>query len=1081
MKPVAENVKFPEVELEVLQFWDNNKIFEKTLEKTRDRQPFIFYDGPPFATGLPHYGHLLAGTIKDIIPRFWTMRGRYVDRRFGWDCHGLPVEMEIEQALDLHGKSEIERFGLANFNAECRKIVLRYTEEWEKTVRRTGRWVDFRNDYRTMDLPFMETVWWALRQMWDKDLVYEGYKVVPFSTRLGTVLSNFEANLNYKDVQDPTVTVRFAADGEERTSFIAWTTTPWTLPSNLALAVGPDLDYVKVRDHEDGAHYIMAEARLSTYFPKPDTCTVVQRYKGRDLVGRSYQPLFPYFAELKKQHAFRVIAADYVTTEDGTGIVHIAPAFGEDDFYACQQAGIALVNPVDDDGKFTSQVADFAGLQVKEADPKIIAHLKRDKKLVHQGTISHSYPYCWRSDTPLIYRAVNTWFVRVEALRDRLVANNQLTAWVPEHLRDGRFANWLENARDWAISRNRYWGTPLPIWKSEDESEIVCIGSVEELAHKTGVRVTDLHREYVDELSFPATTGQGLMRRVPQVFDCWFESGSMPYAQMHYPFDNAETFSNTFPADFIAEGLDQTRGWFYTLMVVASALFDRPAFHNVVVNGLILAEDGKKMSKRLKNYPEPDEIMAKHGADAMRLYMINSPLVRAEELRFSEQGVRDTVRRLLLPWWNTYKFFVTYAQVDRWRPDQETLDEASPNILDRWILSRQQTLIRRVNTEMDAYRLYTVVPALLDFLNELTNWYVRLNRRRFWGATENVITDHGQKDITFPVDDTRDKNFAYRSLYQVLLTFSKLMAPFTPFLADAIYRNLSTLQPGQAAEGGNVSTSSEKVDDTFPPDSVHLEDFPSYDRAAVDAGLEDAVARMQRVILLGRSLRNERKVKVRMPLQTLTILHRQESVLNDLKPLEGYIREELNVKTVAYSTAEDEKVELSAKPNPQLLGPRFGRAFGQIRKQLTTLSREQMLSLEAGQPLQLNGHAFQPDEVQILRQAKDGVPDVHSDRFISIELPCELNDALISEGLAREVVHLIQQLRKDAGYQVEDRIAVTYQAAPQLATAIDRHLVYIRQETLARSLVRAQPAGDRVESADIEGAAITLGVQRQAT
>ena len=399
MKPVAENVKFPEVELEVLQFWDDNKIFEKTLEKTRDRQPFIFYDGPPFATGLPHYGHLLAGTIKDIIPRFWTMRGRYVDRRFGWDCHGLPVEMEIEQALDLHGKSEIERFGLANFNAECRKIVLRYTEEWEKTVRRTGRWVDFRNDYRTMDLPFMETVWWALRQMWDKDLVYEGYKVVPFSTRLGTVLSNFEANLNYKDVQDPTVTVRFAADGEERTSFIAWTTTPWTLPSNLALAVGPDIDYVKVRDHEDGAHYIMAEARLSTYFPKPDTCTVVQRYKGRELVGRSYQPLFPYFAELKKQHSFRVIAADYVTTEDGTGIVHIAPAFGEDDFYACQQAGIALVNPVDDDGKFTSQVADFAGLQVKEADPKIIAHLKRDKKLVHQGTISHSYPYCWRSDT----------------------------------------------------------------------------------------------------------------------------------------------------------------------------------------------------------------------------------------------------------------------------------------------------------------------------------------------------------------------------------------------------------------------------------------------------------------------------------------------------------------------------------------------------------------------------------------------------------------------------------------------------------------------------------------------------------
>ncbi len=1044
MKPVAEHVKFPEVELEILRFWDDNKIFENTLKKTRDQQPFIFYDGPPFATGLPHYGHLLAGTIKDIIPRFWTMRGRYVDRRFGWDCHGLPVEMEIEQALNLHGKSAIERFGVTNFNAECRKIVLRYTEEWEKTVRRTGRWVDFRNDYRTMDLSFMETVWWALKQMWDKELVYEGYKVLPFSTRLGTVLSNFEANLNYRDVQDPTVTVRFAADGEEQTSFIAWTTTPWTLPSNLALAVGPDIDYVKVRDHEDGAHYIMAEARLKTYFPKSGTCTIVQRYKGRNLVGRGYRPLFPYFAERKQQHAFRLIAADYVTTEDGTGIVHIAPAFGEDDFLACQQAGIDLVNPVDDEGKFTAQVSDFAGLHVKEADAKIIAHLKRDKKLVHQGTISHSYPYCWRSDTPLIYRAVNTWFVRVEAFRDRLVANNQLTTWVPEHLRDGRFGKWLENARDWAISRNRYWGTPLPIWKSEDGSEIACIGGVEELAQRTGVRVTDLHREYVDDLSFPATTGRGLMRRVPQVFDCWFESGSMPYAQMHYPFDNAENFSRTFPADFIAEGLDQTRGWFYTLMVVASALFDKPAFHNVVVNGLVLAEDGKKMSKRLKNYPEPDEIMAQYGADAMRLYLINSPLVRAEELRFSEQGVRDTVRRLLLPWWNAYKFFVTYALVDDWKPES-ALADASPNILDRWIVSRQQTLIRRVNTEMEAYRLYTVVPALLDFLNELTNWYVRLNRRRFWA------------------DDGTDKHFAYHALHQVLVTFSKLMAPFTPFLADAVYRNLSTLQQERVA------------------DSVHLDDFPSYDPRVVDAGLEDAVARMQRVILLGRSLRNERKVKVRMPLQTLTILHRQESVLNDLKPLESYIREELNVKTVAYSTAEDEKVELSVKPNPQLLGPRFGRAFGQIRKQLAALNREQMLTLEAGQPLQLNGHAFQPDEVQILRQAKDGLPDVHSDRFISIEFPCELNDELISEGLAREVVHLIQQMRKDAGYQVEDRIAVTYQAAPQLATAIDRHLTYIQHETLARSLAQTQPTGDWVESATIEGAAITLGVQRRAT
>lgn len=1044
MDPVAENVKLAEVELAVLKFWDESDIFAKTLAKTRHQPPFIFYDGPPFATGLPHYGHLLAGTIKDIIPRFWTMRGRYVDRRFGWDCHGLPVEMEIEQALGLNGKSDIERFGVARFNTECRKIVLRYTQEWEKTVRRMGRWVDFRNDYRTMDLSFMETVWWAFKQLWDQGLVYEGHKVLPFSTRLSTVLSNFEANLNYKEVQDPAITVRFAADGEEKTYFIAWTTTPWTLPSNLALAVGPEIDYIKVRDHADGTQYILAEARVKVYFPKPETYTIEARHKGKDLVGRRYAPLFPYFAAQKEQGAFRVIPADHVTTEDGTGIVHIAPAFGEDDFFACQKAGIDLVNPVDDEGRFTAPVSDFINLHVKEADPKIIERLKGEKKLVHQGTIFHSYPFCWRSDTPLIYRAVTTWFVRVEAFRDRLVANNKLTEWIPEHLRDGRFGNWLENARDWAISRNRYWGTPLPIWKNEESSEIVCLGSVEELTQRTGVRVTDLHREFVDDLTFPASSGKGLMRRVPYVFDCWLESGAMPYAQIHYPFEHAEDFSRSFPADFIAEGLDQTRGWFYTLMVMASALFDKPAFHHVVVNGLVLAEDGKKMSKRLKNYPEPEEILAEYGADALRLYLINSPLVRAEELRFSEQGVRDTVRRLLLPWWNAYKFFVTYALVDQWQPSL-TPSGHSPNILDRWILSRQQTLIRRTCSEMEAYRLYNVVPALLDFLNELTNWYVRLNRRRFWSE-----------------GDATDKRFAYRALYDVLIGFAKLMAPFTPFLADAIYRNLTTLQQGESTE------------------SVHLEPFPAHDERLVDLELEDAVARMQRVVLLGRSLRNERKVKVRIPLPTLTILHRQQWVLDELKPLETYIREELNVKTVVYSTAEEEKVMLSAKPNPQLLGPRFGKAFAAVSKKIAALSPEQMLTVEAGESFSLDGETFQPNEMQILRQAREGAPDVRSDRFISIELSCELNDELIAEGLAREVVHHIQQMRKDAGYQVEDRIAVTFKADPQPTAAIGLHQTYIRQETLARTLQEQdKPEGDRVETVDIDGKKLILGIRRE--
>lgn len=1043
MKPVGEKVRLAEAEVEVLKTWEEKNIFEKTLAKSDRTSPFVFYDGPPFATGLPHYGHLLAGTIKDIIPRYWTMRGRYVERRFGWDCHGLPVEMEIESALGVSGKTEIERYGISNFNDECRKIVLRYTEEWEKTVRRMGRWVDFRNDYRTMDASFMETVWWVFQQMWKRDLVYEGYKVLPFSTRLGTVLSNFEANLNYKDVQDPAITVRFAGLEGENVFFIAWTTTPWTLPSNLALAVGSTIEYVKVRDVAENVSYILAESRLKTYYPKDDAYSVEERFLGKELKGRRYRPLFPYFADREIDGAFRIIESEHVTTEEGTGIVHMAPAYGEEDFYACQQAGVPLVDPVNEEGRFTSEVTDFSGLHVKDADPKIIKMLKAKHLLVNQSTIDHSYPFCWRSETPLIYKAVSTWFVRVESFRDRLVKNNSLTNWVPGHLRDGRFGNWLENARDWAISRNRYWGTPLPIWKNDDGSEVVCLGSVDELAARTGERPGDLHREFVDELCFPDSSGEGTLRRVPQVFDCWFESGSMPYAQVHYPFENRENFTKNFPAHFIAEGLDQTRGWFYTLMVVATALFDKPAFQNVVVNGLVLAEDGKKMSKRLKNYPEPEQILSEHGADALRLYLINSPLVRAEELRFNEQGVRDTVRRLLLPWWNAYRFFVTYALVDEWKPTGVPAG-VSPNILDRWILSRKQTLIRRVGEEMEGYRLYNVVPALVDFLNELTNWYVRLNRRRFWTDGREI-----------------DKLFAYQTLYDVLVTFSKLMAPFTPFLADSIYLNLMTLQADTALE------------------SVHLEHFPLVDDSRVDGVLEDSVDRMQRVILLGRSLRNERKVKVRIPLQVLTIVHRQEPVLSELRPLAGYIQEELNVKEVAYSIEEDERVTLRAKPNAPLLGPRFGKRFGQIRKRLDEITVDQMLAVEAGEALDIDGEVFEPEEIQVIREAREGLQDVRSDRFISIDFPCELNEALIAEGLAREVVHHVQQLRKEAGYNVEDRINVTYEAEGRLVNAIDFHKGYIQRETLATVFESSPPHGEKIGSVQVEGERVKFGVTRE--
>ena len=603
LDPVSKKIDFPAGEREILAFWEVDKIFEQSLKQRAGAPEFIFYDGPPFATGLPHYGHLLAGTLKDIVPRYQTMRGHFVDRRFGWDCHGLPVEYEVEQDLKISGKRDIEKLGIDVFNERCRSIVLRYTREWREVVTRMGRWVDFDRDYKTMDPDFMESIWWVFKTLWDKNLIYEGNKILPYCPRCSTPLSNFETNQGYLDVQDPAITIRFAIQGQPRTWILAWTTTPWTLPSNMALAVGPEIDYVRIRDGEDT--YLIAQSRLPVYYKKPEQYTVLETLPGRALEGLTYEPLFPYFAHERANGAFRVIAADFVSTEDGTGIVHIAPGFGEDDARVAHIRKIPSVCPIDEEGRFTDAVPDYVGREVKETDPDIIRRLKQEGRLVHQSTILHSYPHCWRCDKPLIYRAISTWFVRVESFRDRISELNKDLHWVPDHLRDGRFGKWLEQARDWAISRNRYWGTPLPIWRSEDGSEIVCIGSRAELEKRSGKPISDLHKHFVDPVTIPSATGKGVLTRVPEVLDCWFESGAMPYAQAHYPFENRAHFESHFPADFIAEGLDQTRGWFYTLMVLSTALFDRPAFRNVVVNGLVLAADGRKMSKRLKNYPEP--------------------------------------------------------------------------------------------------------------------------------------------------------------------------------------------------------------------------------------------------------------------------------------------------------------------------------------------------------------------------------------------------------------------------------------------------------------------------------------------
>ncbi|MFK7912699.1 MAG: isoleucine--tRNA ligase, partial [Pseudomonadales bacterium] len=705
---------FVAMEHDVLKFWDEHAVFQQSLNNTKAKKPYIFYDGPPFATGLPHHGHLVASTIKDIVPRYWTMKGRYVSRRFGWDCHGLPIEHEIDKQLGMSAQQAVEELGVAGYNDQCRAIVQRYVSEWRHTINRLGRWVDFDNDYKTMDPWFMESVWWVVKQLWDKGLIYQGNKVMPLSTELGTPLSNFEANSNYQQTQDPAVTVLFKLE-EEDAWLAAWTTTPWTLPSNLAVCVGEDLQYVRIHDAEAGKDIYVAEERLGHY----GDFEVLQQLTGRELVGRRYEPLFPYFADQAELGAFVVISGDYVTTDSGTGMVHQAPAFGEDDYQAFQAAGLkAFACPVDMQGVFTSEVPDFAGQHVKDADKQIIRALKDSGALWRQETIDHSYPFCYRSNTPLIYRAIPSWYVAVSQFRDKLVDANQAVRWVPDHMKDGRFGNWIEGAIDWAISRNRVWGTPLPLWVNDVTGAVHCIGSIAELKELTGVEVDDLHREHVDDLSFSKPGEEGEYRRIPEVLDCWFESGSMPYAQLHYPFENEDVFKAGFPAEFIAEGLDQTRGWFYTLTVLGAALYDKPAFRNVIVNGMVMAEDGKKMSKSLKNYTAPDALMESYGADALRLYLINSGLVKAEEQRFADAGVRDMTRRALLPWFNAYSFLTTYAGIDQWSPDKGV--HRGNNILDRWIIARLQTLKQRVGEEMEAYRLYNVVPQLFSFIEDLT-------------------------------------------------------------------------------------------------------------------------------------------------------------------------------------------------------------------------------------------------------------------------------------------------------------------------------------------------------------------------
>ena len=1029
--PVNNKVDFPKMEEGVLKFWKDHDIFRKSIEERDPENEYVFYDGPPFATGLPHFGHLVPGTIKDAIPRYQTMRGKRVIRRFGWDCHGVPIENIVERKLDVHGHQAIQEYGVDKFNETCRSIVLTYTDEWREAVTRMGRWIDFDNDYKTMDKSFMESVWWVFKTLYDKGLVYEGFNILPYSPALECPVSNMEVNLGgYQDVVDPAVTIRFKVDGEENTYFLAWTTTPWTLPSNLALAVGPDIDYVLVED--DGTHdrYYLAEKLVGKYYKDNKGYTLVKKVKGNELKGMTYEPLFPYFADLKKQGAFIVVTGDYVTTEDGCGIVHTAPGFGEEDYNVLKGTGIPVVCPIDSACRFTSEVPDWEGVFVKDADKSIIAWLKEHGKLVKRENYLHSYPFCWRTKKPLIYRAMSCWFVDVQKIKQTMIDCNEQITWVPEHIKHGRFGKWLEGARDWAISRNRFWGNPIPVWKCDGSDHIEVIGSIEELERKCGKKVEDIHKHFVDNLTWPSPDGKGTMRRIPDVLDCWFESGSMPYAQQHYPFENKERFERIFPADFINEGLDQTRGWFYSLTVLAAALFGKPAFLNCITSGIVLAADGKKMSKSERNYTDPMEIVGTYGADALRFALIDSCLVKADDLKFSDDLVKDVLKNLLIPLWNAYSFFVTYANIDGYVPS-ETAYRDLENPLDRWIISATNRLGAEVSHAFDTYDIQAVCQAVVSFIDDLNNWYIRRSRRRFWRS-----------------ENDGDKKMAYDTLYKVLMTFCKIACPVIPFITEEIYQNLRTEDM---------------------PESVHLCLWPEADESERDIGLEKEMSLAMKAIAMGRALRSSSNLKIRQPLSSFFIVDRDAEERSILERNSDIIAEELNVKKVFIEADESSLVSYSAKANFKVLGSRLGKNMKEVAAIITGFTSDEIASILDGNRRTVAYSAgsidLSAEDLAIQRSEKEHVK-VLNEGTITVGFDTDVTEELLLEGIARDIVRFIQSERKESGFEVSDHIVVRIKGSDLVDKAVGSFRTYIAAETLADSLEIAENDGKAADIAD---------------
>ncbi|EGN99871.1 hypothetical protein SERLA73DRAFT_88601 [Serpula lacrymans var. lacrymans S7.3] len=1034
---ISAPFSFPKEEEKVLQYWRDIDAFQTSVKLSEGKPEYVFFDGPPFATGLPHYGHLLAGTIKDIVTRHAHVSGHHVSRRFGWDTHGLPVEHEIDKKLGITGKADVLAMGIPAYNAECRAIVMRYASEWRSTVERMGRWIDFDNDYKTLNASFMESCWWAFGQLWEKGQVYRGLRVMPYSTGCTTPLSNFEAGQNYVDVSDPAVTVAFPLVDDPGTALLAWTTTPWTLPSNLALCVHPDYEYVKIWDEDRDTRFILCERLLKTLYkdPKKAKFKKVGTFKGIDMKGWRYVPLFEYFTDQFEDKAFRVLVDTYVTDADGTGIVHQAPAFGDDDHRIAIANGVLRPDemppcPVDETGKFTNEVPDFAGVYVKTADKEIQKVLKAKGRLIVQSTLQHSYPYCWsRSGTPLIYRAVPSWFIRVQPIVDQLVGNNQETRWVPQSVGDNRFGNWLANARDWNVSRNRYWGTPIPLWVSEDLEEIVCIGSIAQLEELSGVKgIVDLHRESVDHITIPSKKGRGVLRRIEEVFDCWFESGSMPFAQVHYPFENKELFERTFPGDFVSEGIDQTRGWFYTLLVLSTHLFGAAPWKNLIVTGLVLAADGKKMSKSKKNYPDPNLILDQYGADATRMFLVNSPIVRGDNLRFREEGVREVVTRVLLPWLNSFRFFLgQVALLQKTTGVSFTYNPHAPlsnNVMDRWILARCQSLIALVRQEMAAYRLYTIIPRLLDLVDELTNWYIRFNRRRLKGE-----------------DGKEDTVSALNTLFETLFTLCRTMSSYTPFLTENVYQSLRQFIP----------------EDPSVPDSrsIHFLSFPEVKEEYFDVVIERQVLRMQAVIELTRNIREKNNLSLKTPLKELLVFHPDDEYLEDVKSLQRYIQSELNVRDIVFTSDENlSGVHYRVIADWAVLGRKLRKDLGRVKNALPKVSSAAVKAYIDSGKLTVDGIELVAGDLTVQRylelpKTSEGQYATHTDNDVVVRLDIQVHPDLMGEWLAREMINRVQKLRKKAGLQATDDVDVYYRfeegSGAELQDAMKEHASVIQK------------------------------------